>query len=74
MLSAVLAREKDVKITVIKLAANSNAPAVLPSREAIEDGSYALARQLFFYWNGNSRNKLVPAFVDFCSTKGAQLQ
>lgn len=74
VLAETLATDKDIRVTVIKLAAASDASALLPSLENIRDGAYPLTRSLYFYWDSRSTNRGVPTFVDYCVTRAAHLQ
>ncbi len=74
LLRDTLEREKDLKVTLIKLARDSGTPAVLPSQGSIKDGTYPLTTRLFFYWDSKSPKKGVTEFVDFCATKAAEFQ
>ncbi len=74
LLAETLTQEHDLKVTVIKLARDSAAPAVLPSQASIKDGTYPLTTNLFFYWDYKSPKKGVTEFVDFCTTKAAERQ
>jgi phosphate transport system substrate-binding protein len=63
-----------LKVTMVGLAADSGTAAVLPSPETLADMTYPLIRSLLFYWDTRSSKKSVPALVDFCTTRAAQLQ
>lgn len=55
------------RVKAVPIAVDSNSPAVLPSQEAVMDGSYQpLSRPLFIYVNAKAANERaeVKAFVD----------
>lgn len=74
VLGELLKANKDLQIRVIKLAADSQIPAVLPTPQNIRDSAYPLSRSLYFYWNARTHNQSVTAFVDYCTKRAAHLQ
>lgn len=74
VLGELLKSNKDLQIRVIKLAADSQTVAVLPTPQNIRDSAYPLSRSLYFYWNATTDNRDVPAFVDYCTKRAAHLQ
>jgi len=64
--------QRIIKVLAIKKDANS--PAILPSHETVADSSYPLLRPLFLYYHGDSREKHVKQFVEFCAEKGMSVR
>ena len=56
-----------IKILAIKKDAAS--PAIMPSHETTVSRSYPLLRPLFLYYDGNSGEKKIKQFVEFCAEK-----
>jgi phosphate transport system substrate-binding protein len=68
--------ENKDKLTAVSIIEKDGKPAVLPSKESIENGSYQpLARPIFIYVNatGAAFKPHVKAFVDFYLEKGRPL-
>ncbi|PCI59826.1 MAG: protein sphX [Methylophilaceae bacterium] len=68
--------ENKDKLTAVAVMEEAGKPAVLPSKEAIENGTYQpLARPIFIYVNATSAafKPHVKAFVDFYLAKGKPL-
>ena len=59
----------EVKPVAIKQTADS--PAVLPSVEKTQNGTYPIARPLLYYTNGEPTG-LIKAFVDYCLSPAGQ--
>lgn len=60
-------------IVALEVAPEDGKPAVAPSLETVADGSYSIARELFYYTNGKPQGE-VKEFVDFLlSPKGQKL-
>jgi phosphate transport system substrate-binding protein len=60
---------KQVQFKILKLKQTADSPAILPSRQAIADGSYPLKRPFFLYHDAKASPE-VKAFVDFVVGKG----
>ncbi len=56
-----------IKLLAIKKDAESSA--ITPSRDAIASRSYPLVRPLFLYYDGNSGEKQIKQFAEFCAAK-----
>ncbi len=54
-----------IKILAIKKDAES--PAILPSHETVANRSYPMLRPLFLCYDGNSSEKQIKQFVEFCA-------
>ncbi|MGO9567078.1 MAG: substrate-binding domain-containing protein [Desulfomonilaceae bacterium] len=59
--------EKKVKVIAIKK--DGQSPAILPSRETCNNGTYPICRPYFLYIDQKSADKLVKDFFDFCVAK-----
>lgn len=60
---------EDSKIRVVAMKKDENSPAVLPSRETVNNGSYPITRPYFLYVDLKRANGLVNTFLDFCAAK-----
>jgi phosphate transport system substrate-binding protein len=58
-------------VKLLKVKKDASAPALLPSRETVLSGSYALARPLFFYLRGAPSGD-IKAFVDWVLSPAGQ--
>ncbi len=59
----------DQKIKVIAMKKDEGAPAVAPSRESVEEGTYPITRPYFLYISGKTANKCTLAFFKFCESR-----
>ncbi len=59
--------EKKVKVVAIKK--DEASPAVLPSRETCNNGTYPISRPYFMYIDENTASKLAKDFLAFCVSK-----
>jgi phosphate transport system substrate-binding protein len=57
------------KVVAIKKTASD--PAILPSKETVLNGTYYLARPLFYYTNGEPTG-LIKEFIDYCLSSAGQ--
>jgi phosphate transport system substrate-binding protein len=61
------------KVKALGIKKDAASPAVAPSEKAVLDGTYSIARALYFYVNG-SANAAINDFIQFCqSDKGQQI-
>ena len=60
-------QESKVKIVAIKK--DDQSPAVLPSRETVDNGTYPITRPYFLYIDAKSVGKLTKDFFEFCGSK-----
>jgi phosphate transport system substrate-binding protein len=58
-----------VKTVAVKKTASD--PGILPSKETVLDGTYPIARPLFFYTNGEPTG-VIKAFIDYCLSSEGQ--
>jgi len=58
-----------VKIVALKKTASD--PAILPSKETVLNGTYYLARPLFYYTNGEPTG-VIKEFIDYCLSSEGQ--
>ncbi|MBI5091319.1 MAG: PstS family phosphate ABC transporter substrate-binding protein [Candidatus Hydrogenedentes bacterium] len=65
------AAEAGAKVKVLSIKADAAAPGVVPSEKAVLDGSYSIARPLYFYVN-DPANKTIDTFIQFCLGAGGQ--
>ena len=56
---------------VVALKKTASDPAVLPSKETVLDGTYYLARPLFYYTNG-APTGVIKTFIDYCLSPAGQ--
>jgi len=60
---------QESKIKVIAIKKDDQSPAVLPSRETVDKGTYPITRPYFLYIDTKSAGKLTKDFVEFCGSK-----
>jgi len=58
-----------VKTVAVKKTASD--PGILPGKETVLDGTYPIARPLFFYTNGEPTG-VIKAFIDYCLSSEGQ--
>lgn len=59
------------RVKMLGVRTSADAPAVMPSVASVQDGSYGVARALFFYTNG-SPSGITKEFVDFVHSEAGQ--
>jgi phosphate transport system substrate-binding protein len=59
------------EVRPLAISATADEPAVLPSVETALDGSYLIARPLFFYTDGEPTG-VIAAFIDYCLSEEGQ--
>lgn len=64
-------QEAGQTVKTLKIKANADAPSVTPSETTVRDGSYSIARPLYFYLGG-SVSKEVQDFVKYCVSEAGQ--
>ncbi len=57
------------KVKVIAIRKDEKSPAILPSRETCNNGTYPISRPYFLYIDQKSADKLIKEFFDFCVAK-----
>ncbi|MGO9569075.1 MAG: PstS family phosphate ABC transporter substrate-binding protein [Desulfomonilaceae bacterium] len=60
---------QESKIKVIAIKKDDQSPAILPSRETVDKGTYPITRPYFLYIDTKSAGKLTKDFVEFCGSK-----
>jgi len=60
---------EQVQVRILKVKKEDNSPAVMPSRTAIGDGTYAIRRPWFLYYDKGSAEE-VKSFVEFIVNRG----
>lgn len=60
---------QESKIKVIAIKKDDQSPAVLPSRETVDKGTYPITRPYFLYIDAKSAGKMTKDFVEFCGSK-----
>ena len=62
-------------VKVLKIALDDSSEAVEPSADTVEDGSYPIARGLFYYTDGDpsaSDNEAVKAYIEYALSPAGQ--
>jgi ABC-type phosphate transport system substrate-binding protein len=57
------------KVRMIGLKKEPNGPAVIPTKQTIADGSYALSAPLMVYYDEGKHSPQAKAFLEFCEQK-----
>jgi phosphate transport system substrate-binding protein len=57
---------KSKKIKIIGIQPNDNAAPILPTKQAISDGSYTLRKPLILYFHKDNKDPNIASFADFC--------
>jgi len=61
-------------VRTLAIKKDADSPAILPSHETIESRTYPLPRPLFLCYDGNSSEKQIKQFVEFCAEKCMSLR
>jgi phosphate transport system substrate-binding protein len=67
------AEQREGEIKIIKVKADTNSPAILPTLETIADGSYPISRFLFIYSNGTPSGVVATYLGYILSDEGQQI-
>lgn len=59
-------------VKILGIQKDEKSPAVLPSDQTLNNGSYPIIQPFFFYWDGGARSPIVQRFIDFCKERAAQ--
>jgi phosphate transport system substrate-binding protein len=65
-LARVIEFQRDFPVKLIAIRMSEDTPAILPSKETVENQTYPVILPLFFYWDGKSAGKPVMDFITFC--------
>ncbi len=60
---------QDSKIKIVAIKKDDQSPAVLPSRQTVDNGTYPITRPYFVYIDTKTAGKLTKDFVEFCGSK-----
>jgi phosphate transport system substrate-binding protein len=59
------------QVNTVAVKKTASAPGILPSKETVLDGTYPIARPLFFYTNGEPTG-VIKDFIDYCLSSEGQ--
>jgi phosphate transport system substrate-binding protein len=62
-------QEQEAIIKIIAVKKDENSPAIIPTRETVNDGTYPITRPFILLADANSTGKLTRSFIDFCASK-----
>jgi phosphate transport system substrate-binding protein len=62
-------QKQDDKVKIVAIKANADAPAILPSRETVDNGTYPITRPYFMYLDAKGAGKQAQEFMEYCSSK-----
>ena len=68
-LGRVIEFQHDFPVRLLAIKQSEDTPAILPSKETVENQTYPVILPLFFYWDGKSAGKPVMDFITFCEEK-----
>jgi phosphate transport system substrate-binding protein len=68
-LGRVIEFQHDFPVKLLAIRQSEDTPAILPSKETVENQTYPVILPLFFYWDGKSAGKPVLDFITFCEEK-----
>jgi len=68
-LERLIEQGQDKKIRVIAVRKDERSPAVTPSRESIDEGTYPLTRPFLLYIPSDKANKCAVSFFKFCEAR-----
>ncbi|HMK36408.1 MAG TPA: substrate-binding domain-containing protein [Desulfomonilaceae bacterium] len=60
-------QEAIVKVIAVKK--DNNSPAILPTRDTVNDGTYPITRPFLLYADVNNEGKATRSFLEFCASK-----
>jgi phosphate transport system substrate-binding protein len=63
--------EAGEKVKILKIKADPSALAIVPSEDTVRDGTYKIARPLYFYTN-DPPSASISAFIGFCLSEAGQ--
>ncbi len=66
-LQGILKRRPQIKVQLLAIRKDSNSKPFSPSAEISEKSKYPLNIPLYFYWNGNTSDKRIESFTQFCT-------
>ncbi|MBI5249575.1 MAG: PstS family phosphate ABC transporter substrate-binding protein [Desulfomonile tiedjei] len=62
-------KNQESRIKIIGIKKDENSPAILPSRETVNNGTYPITRPFFLYMDGKTGTSVAGKFLDFCAGK-----
>ncbi len=65
-LARVIEFQRDFPVKLLAIRQSEDSPAILPSKETVENQTYPIILPLFFYWDGKSASKQMMDFITFC--------
>ncbi len=60
---------QESKIKILAVKKDEGSPAILPTRETVDHGTYPISRPYFLYADGKNSGKTTKAFLEFCAKK-----
>jgi phosphate transport system substrate-binding protein len=68
-LADALRQTQKTPLRILGVKEDAASPAVIPSDVTSANRTYPLVQPFYFYWDGNSEEAGLRAFIDFCKTK-----
>lgn len=62
-------QDQETVIKIIAVKKDENSPAILPTRETVNSGTYPITRPFVLLTDANGTGKQAQSFIEFCTTK-----
>jgi phosphate transport system substrate-binding protein len=60
---------QETKIKILSVKKDEGSPAVLPTRETVDNGTYPITRPYYLYMDAKASGSTTKAFMEFCAKK-----